>query len=80
MAQQEFERRLTAILAVNAVGYSRLMEADEEFTHATFKGHFDDLVNPAVAAHHGGIVKLTGDGALVEFQSVVQAVQCGAKI
>ena len=80
MARQEFERRLTAILAVDAAGYSRLMEADEEFTHATFKAHLDDLMDPAVAAHNGRVVKLTGDGALVEFQSVVQAVQCGAEI
>jgi adenylate cyclase len=80
MAQQEFERRLTAILALDAVAYSRLMEANEELTHTAFKAHLNDLINPLVAAHHGRVVKSTGDGALVEFQSVVKAVQCGAEI
>ena len=69
-----------AILAADVVGYSRLMEADEGGTHARLKSVREALIDPAVARHQGRIVKLTGDGALVEFSSVVQAVQCAIAI
>ena len=67
-------RRLTAILAADVVGYSRLMGADEEGTHERLKGHRRQLVDPKITEHHGRIVKTTGDGMLVEFPSVVDAV------
>jgi adenylate cyclase len=73
-------RRLTAILAADVAGYSRLMEADEEGTHERLKAHFDQLINPKVTQHHGRIVKTTGDGMLAEFASVVDAMRCAAEI
>jgi len=73
-------RRLAAILAVDMVGSSRLMEADEVGTLAAFKGHREQLIEPLIADHDGRIVKLTGDGALVEFASVVDAVTCALAI
>ncbi len=74
------KRRLAAILAVDVVGYSRLMEADEAGTLAALKSHRKNLIDPEVAGHHGRIVKLMGDGALVEFASVVDAVECAVAI
>ena len=74
------ERRLTAILAADVVGYSRLMGEDEVGTLARLKTCRRELVDPAVEEFHGRIVKLMGDGALVEFASVVDAVQCAAAI
>jgi adenylate cyclase len=73
-------RRLTAILAADVAGYSRLMGADEEGTHERLKAHLGELVNPKVAEHRGRIVKNTGDGFLAEFASVVDAVRCAAEI
>lgn len=73
-------RRLTTILAVDAVGYSRLMGTDEEGTHGRLKAHFQQLIDPKVLQHRGRLVKNTGDGALVEFASVVDAVRCAAEI
>src|SRR5580700_9113462 len=73
-------RRLTAILAADVAGYSRLMEADEEGTHERLKGHFEQLIYPKIDAHRGRTVKTTGDGLLVEFASVVDAVRCAAEI
>ena len=70
-------RRLTAILAADVAGYSRLMGADEEGTHERLKGHLGELINPKIAEHRGRIVKTTGDRMLVEFPSVVDAVRCG---
>jgi len=70
------ERRLTAILCADVVGYSRLMGADQEGTHAALKALRRELVDPALAEHQGRIVKTTGDGLLVEFPSVVDAVRC----
>jgi adenylate cyclase len=69
------QRRLAAILAADMVGYSRLMGADEAGTHARLRALRKDLIEPKVAEHEGRIVKLTGDGVLVEFASVVGAVQ-----
>src|SRR5437660_118217 len=73
-------RRLTAILAADVVGYSRLMGADEEGTHERFKAHLRELVDPKIREHHGRIVKTTGDGVLAEFASVVDAVRCAGEI
>jgi adenylate cyclase len=80
MARTAVDRRLAAILAADVVGYSRLMGADEAGTHARLKAIFGELMEPAIAAHHGRLVKLIGDGALVEFASVVDAVQCAVAI
>ena len=78
--KQPVERRLTAVLATDVAGYSRLMGADEEGTHELLKAHFRQLVNPKIKVHRGRIVKNTGDGMLVEFPSVVDAVRCAAEI
>ena len=74
------ERRLTAILAADVVGYSRLMGEDEAGTHAALKALRKELFAPKVAEHHGRIVKLMGDGALVEFPSIVDAVECAVAV
>jgi adenylate cyclase len=74
------ERRLAAILAADVVGYSRLMEQDEAGTLVRLKAHRRELIDPAIAARGGRMVKLMGDGALVEFASVVNAVQCAVEI
>lgn len=74
------ERRLAAILAADMVGYSRLVRADEEGTIAALKQLRAELIDPALAAHHGRIVKLMGDGMLVEFPSVVDAVRAAAGV
>jgi adenylate cyclase len=73
-------RRLAAILAVDVAGYSRLMGADEEGTLDRLKAHRRALVDPKIAEHRGRIVKTTGDGMLVEFASVIDAVRCAAEI
>jgi TolB-like protein/class 3 adenylate cyclase len=78
--KQPVERRLAAILAADVAGYSRLMGADEEGTHERFKTHCRELVDPKITAHRGRIVKTTGDGMLVEFPSVVDAVRCAAEL
>ena len=74
------ERRLAAILAADVVGYSRLMGANEVGTLQSLQQHHGELVGPAIARHGGRIVKLTGDGLLAEFGSVVSAVECAAAI
>ncbi|MGA7275459.1 MAG: adenylate/guanylate cyclase domain-containing protein [Candidatus Udaeobacter sp.] len=74
------ERRLTAILAADVVGYSRLMGADEAGTLATLKEIRSELIETEIAQHLGRIVKLTGDGILAEFPSVVSAVACAAEM
>jgi adenylate cyclase len=73
-------RRLTAILAADVAGYSRLMGADEEGTHERLKAHLQELVDPKIAEHRGRIVKNTGDGFLAEFPSVVDAVRCSVEV
>ena len=73
-------RRLAAILAADMVGYSRLMETDESGTLARLKTHRLELVDPAIAKNNGRIIKTMGDGLLVEFQSVVDAVQCAVEV
>src|SRR5882724_75161 len=74
------ERRLTAILAADVVGYSRLMTIDETGTLAALTSLRKNLVNPKISEHNGRIVKLTGDGMLIEFPSVVSAVACAVDI
>src|SRR3954468_2988925 len=73
-------RRLTAILAADVAGYSRLMGADEEGTHERLKAHLRQLIDPKIKEHRGRIVKNTGDGMLAEFASVVDAVRCAMEI
>jgi adenylate cyclase len=69
------DRRLAAVMAVDVVGYSRLIGIDEAGTLARVKAHRIELAAPLIAEHHGRVVKLTGDGALVEFASAIDAVR-----
>jgi predicted ATPase/class 3 adenylate cyclase len=80
LATERVERKLAAILAADVAGYSRLMGADEEGTHRRLKTHLRQVVDPKIKEHRGRIVKNTGDGMLVEFPSVVDAVRCAAEI
>ena len=80
MAEARVERRLAAILAADVAGYSRLMGLDEEGTLAALKACRQELIDPKIAAYRGRIVKTAGDGALVEFASVVDAVRCAIDI
>ena len=73
-------RKLAAILVADVVGYSRLAGADEDRTLARLRALRSDLIDPTIAAHHGRVVKRTGDGALVEFRSVVDAVRCAIEV
>ena len=73
-------RRLTAILAADVAGYSRLMGQDEEGTHERLKAHLGELVNPKITEHRGRIVKNTGDGFLAEFASVGDGVRCAVEV
>jgi class 3 adenylate cyclase len=74
------ERRLAAILAADVAGYSRLIEADEEGTLSRLKALRTEVIDPKIAGHLGRIVKTTGDGLLVEFASVVDALRCAAEM
>ena len=74
------EHKLAAVLAADMVGYSRLMEIDDVGTLARLKTHRIELSDPAIAKNHGNIIKTTGDGMLVEFQSVADAVRCAVEI
>ncbi len=76
MAEERVQRRLAAILAADVVGYSRMMREDEAGTRARFNTHLDELIKTTIDSRQGRIVKTTGDGFLVEFASVVEAVQC----
>ena len=80
MAEARVERRLAAILAADVAGYSRLMGVDEEGTLAALKADRREIIDPKIAEHRGRIVKTTGDGALVEFASAVDAVRCAMEI
>jgi len=79
-AEAALERRLTAILAADVVGYSRLMGIDEAGTLKAFNRHRVELIEPAILEYGGRVVKLLGDGLLVEFGSVVNAVACAVEI
>ena len=80
MAEDRVDRRLAAIFAGDIAGYSRLMASDEEDTLRQLKAHRKQLVDPKITEHRGRIVKTTGDGMLVEFVSVVDAVRCAVDI
>src|SRR6516225_3362032 len=80
MAEDRVDRRLAAIFAADIAGYSRLMASDEEGTLRQLKAHRKQLIDPKITEHRGRIVKTTGDGALVEFVSVVDAVRCAVDI
>ena len=73
-------RKLAAILVADVVGYSRLAGADEDRTLSRLRGLRSDLIDPAIAAHHGRVVKRTGDGSIIEFRSVVDAVRCAVEV
>ena len=73
-------RKLAAILAADVVGFSRLAGADEDRTLARLRALRSDLIDPTIAVHNGRVVKRTGDGAIVEFRSVVDAVRCAVEI
>ena len=73
-------RKIAAILVADVVGYSRLAGADEDRTLSRLRGLRSDLIDPAIAAHHGRVVKRTGDGILIEFRSVVDAVRCAIEV
>jgi class 3 adenylate cyclase len=80
MTSKRIERRLAAILAADIAGYSRLMAADEEGTHKALKTLRRDVIDPKISKYRGHIVKTTGDGALIEFASAVDAVRCAVDI
>jgi adenylate cyclase len=80
LASERVERRLTAILAADVAGYSRLVEADEEGTLAQWKAHWGALIEPAIKEHHGRVVRVVGDGLLAEFVSVVDALRCAVVV
>src|ERR1700680_196526 len=80
MSEERVERRLAAILAADVAAYSRLMGVDEEGTLVALKRYRRELVDPKITEHRGRIVKTTGDGMLVEFVSVVDAVRCAVDI
>jgi TolB-like protein len=80
LAPERVERRLTAILAADVAGYSRLTGLDEEGTHAQLQDHLRSLVDPKITEHRGRVVKNAGDGLLAEFSSVVDAVRCAIDV
>src|ERR1700758_2729439 len=80
MAEERAQRRLAAILAADVVGYSRLMERDEAGTLAALKSRRREILQPTISKHHGRIIKLMGDGVLVEFGSAVNAVDCAVEL
>ncbi len=80
MEREQVNRRMAAILAADVAGYSRLMGTDEEGTHARLKAHRRELIDPKIKERHGRIVKTTGDGILIEFPSVVDAVRCAVEV
>src|SRR5829696_1806871 len=73
-------RKLAAILVADVVGYSRLVGADEDRTLARLRALRSDLIEPTISVHHGRVVKRTGDGVIVEFRSVVDAVRCAIEV
>src|SRR5215218_5397580 len=80
MQHERVERRLPAILAADVAGYSRLMGQDEAGTLSRLRAHRRELIDPKIAEHKGRIVKTTGDGILIEFPSVVEAVTCAVAV
>ena len=80
MSGERLQRRLAAILAADIAGYSRLMGADEEGTLTRLKALRSELIDPKIAEHRGRIFKTTGDGILIEFASVVDALRCALEV
>src|SRR6516164_7635494 len=80
MPEQAPQRRLAAILAADVVGYSRMMQADEAGTLTALKSRRSEILQPLVSKHHGRVVKVMGDGVLVEFASAVNAVACSVEL
>jgi adenylate cyclase len=80
LVRERVERRLTAILAADVVGYSRLIGADDEGTLAQLKAHHNELIGPKISEYRGRIVRTTGDGLLVLFASVVDALRCAIDV
>src|ERR1700690_3717866 len=80
MPADRVERKLAAILAADVAGYSRLMGADDEGTLARLKAHRKEVIDPKIAEQRGRVVKTTGDGILIEFPSVVDAVRCSIDV
>src|SRR6516162_5538246 len=80
MPEQAPQRRLAAILAADVVGYSRMMQADEAGTLTALKSRRSEILQPLVSKHHGRLVKVMGDGVLVEFASAVNAVACSVEL
>ena len=80
MAEERAQRRLAAILAADVVGYSRLMQLDEFGTLAALKAQRSEVLQPVVSKHRGRIVKVMGDGVLIEFPSAVDAVECAVRL
>src|SRR5215203_6056794 len=80
MADERVQRRLAAVLAADVVGYSRLMEEDETGTLSALKALWREVLKPLVAYHDGRVVKVMGDGVLIEFGSSVNAVQCAIEL
>ena len=80
MARENKGRRLAAILSADVVGYSRLMGIDEAGTHGALQAHRAELIEPTIAEHNGRLVKLMGDGLLVEFASAIDAVECAVAL
>src|SRR5437899_13044708 len=80
MVMSETRRRLAAILAADVVGFSRLIEIDEDGTVAALTRHRRDTIDPLIAAHGGRVFKTMGDGLLAEFPSIVEAVRCAAAV
>jgi len=80
MPESRVARKLAAVLCADVAGYSRLTGRDEEGTHARFKALQRDFINPGIEQHHGRVVRLAGDGILVEFASVVEAVHCAIEL
>ncbi len=80
MSEARVERRLAAILAADVAGYSRLIGADEQGTLGRLKALRAEVIDPAIAGHHGRLVKTTGDGLLVEFSSIIDALHCATEV
>jgi class 3 adenylate cyclase len=80
VASEHGQRKIAAILAADVVGYSRLVGADEDRTLARLRALLSDLIDPTIAVHHGRVVKRTGDGSIIEFRSVVDAVRCAIEV
>jgi class 3 adenylate cyclase len=80
MAEERVQRRLAAILAADVVGYSRMMQADEAGTLVALKSRRTEILQPLVSKHHGRIIKVMGDGVLIEFASAVEGVSCAVEL